>query len=131
MTATTATTAATGQRQRPQPRRGRCRWNRGIVDVAATPPAAEARSRAWVEQRPRTALSPADSVSAGRTDSPRRRHASEGLPVPAPDASVCGLTLVAWRMAGLAPPELWWRYIGLGGNRAPDALADYLGGTAK
>jgi hypothetical protein len=24
-----------------------------------------------------------------------------------------------------------WRYIGLGGNRAADALADYLGGTAE
>jgi hypothetical protein len=51
--------------------------------------------------------------------------------VPAPDAPACGLTLVAWRMADLAPPELWWRYIGLGGNRAADALADYLGGTAE
>jgi len=34
-------------------------------------------------------------------------------------------------MADLTPPELWWRYIGLGGNRAPDALADYLTGTAE
>jgi hypothetical protein len=50
--------------------------------------------------------------------------------VPAPTALACGLTLVAWRMADLTPPELWCRYIGLGGNRAPDALADYLAGTA-
>jgi hypothetical protein len=51
--------------------------------------------------------------------------------VPAPTAQACGLTLVAWRLADLAPSELWWRYIGLGGNGAPDALADYLTGTAK
>jgi hypothetical protein len=51
--------------------------------------------------------------------------------VPAPAALACGLTLVAWRMADLTPPELWWRYIGLGGNRAPGALADYLDGTAE
>jgi hypothetical protein len=50
--------------------------------------------------------------------------------VPAFSAPACGLTLVAWRMADLTPPELWWRYIGLGGNRTPDALADYLAGTA-
>jgi hypothetical protein len=43
----------------------------------------------------------------------------------------CELTLVAWRLADLAPPEVWWRYIGLGGNRALDALTDYLDGTAK
>jgi hypothetical protein len=51
--------------------------------------------------------------------------------VPAPAALACGLTLVAWRMADLTPPELWWRYIGLGGNQAPGALADYLDGTAE
>jgi hypothetical protein len=51
--------------------------------------------------------------------------------VPAPAAPACGLTLVAWRMADLTPAELWWRYIGLSGNRALDALADYLDGTAQ
>jgi hypothetical protein len=51
--------------------------------------------------------------------------------VPASAAPACGLTLVAWRMADLIPPELWWRYIGLGGNRAVDELADYLGETAE
>jgi len=50
--------------------------------------------------------------------------------VPALAAPACGLTLVAWRMADLTPLELWWRYIGLGGYRALDALADYLGGSA-
>jgi hypothetical protein len=39
--------------------------------------------------------------------------------VPAFSAPACGLTLVAWRMADLTPPELWWRYIGLGGNAPP------------
>jgi hypothetical protein len=34
-------------------------------------------------------------------------------------------------MADLPPSELWWRYIGLGGNLALDALADYLSGTAE
>jgi hypothetical protein len=48
-----------------------------------------------------------------------------------PASAACELTFVAWRMADLTPPELWWRYIGLGGNRAPDALADYLTGTAE
>jgi hypothetical protein len=38
---------------------------------------------------------------------------------------------VAWRLADLTPPEVWWRYIGLGGNSALNALADYLGGTAQ
>ena len=51
--------------------------------------------------------------------------------MPAPTALACGLTLVAWRMADLTPPELWCRYIGLGGNRAPGTLADYLDGTAE
>jgi hypothetical protein len=46
-------------------------------------------------------------------------------------APACGLTLVAWRMAGLTLSQLWWRYLGLGGHRAPDALADYLGGTTE
>ena len=51
--------------------------------------------------------------------------------MPAADAPACGLTLVAWGMADLTPPELWWRYIGLTGNRDPDALDDYLDGTAE
>jgi len=34
-------------------------------------------------------------------------------------------------MADLTSSQLWLRYIGLGGNRAPGALADYLGGTAE
>jgi hypothetical protein len=51
--------------------------------------------------------------------------------VPVPNAPACGLTLVAWRMADLTPPELWWRYIGLGGNRTSDALDHYLAGTAE
>ncbi|GAB3309746.1 hypothetical protein GCM10027451_19810 [Geodermatophilus aquaeductus] len=51
--------------------------------------------------------------------------------MPASAAPACGLTLVAWRMADLTSPELWWRYIGLGGNLVPDALADYLAGTAR
>jgi hypothetical protein len=51
--------------------------------------------------------------------------------VPATDAPACGLTLVAWRLADLAPPELWWRYLGLGGDRALDTLTDYLAGTTE
>jgi hypothetical protein len=51
--------------------------------------------------------------------------------VSASAAPACELTSVAWRMADLTAPEVWWRYIGLGGNRAPGALADYLDGTAE
>jgi hypothetical protein len=51
--------------------------------------------------------------------------------VPAPAAPACGLTLVAWRMADMTPAEVWCSYIGLGGSRAPDALADYLACTAE
>ena len=51
--------------------------------------------------------------------------------MPVSDAPACGLTLVAWRMADETAPELWWDYIGLGGNRTLGALADYLDGTAE
>jgi len=34
-------------------------------------------------------------------------------------------------MADLAPPDLWCRYVGLGGNRTADAVADYLAGTVQ
>jgi hypothetical protein len=34
-------------------------------------------------------------------------------------------------MADLTPPQLWWRYLSLGGDSAPHALADYLDGTAE
>jgi hypothetical protein len=51
--------------------------------------------------------------------------------VPAPAAVVCELTLVAWRMADLTPTQLWWRYIGLTGNRDLEALSDYLGGNKE
>ena len=49
--------------------------------------------------------------------------------MPASPAPACGLTLMAWHMADLTPHELWWRYLALSGNRAADALADYLRGT--
>lgn len=43
----------------------------------------------------------------------------------------CELTLVAWRLGDLALTDLWWCYIGLGGSRLHDALADYLAGTTQ
>ena len=42
------------------------------------------------------------------------------------DSFTCGLTITAWRLADLTPTELWWRYIGLGGSRSPEALGAYL-----
>lgn len=53
------------------------------------------------------------------------------MPASAAPAPACGLTLVAWRLAGLTPTELWWRYLGLGGNSTLDALADYLDQAAQ
>jgi hypothetical protein len=43
--------------------------------------------------------------------------------------SACPLTVIAWRLGGLTLDDLWWRYLGLGGNRRRGALADYLDGT--
>ena len=51
--------------------------------------------------------------------------------MPAFAAPACELTVVAWRMADLTASEVWWRYVGLGGSRASDALADYLAGTVE
>jgi hypothetical protein len=51
--------------------------------------------------------------------------------VPAAAAPACGLTLVAWWMVDLTPSELWWRYLALGGNQAPDTLTDYLDAAAE
>jgi hypothetical protein len=44
-------------------------------------------------------------------------------------APACPLTLVAWRLGSLTLPELWWRYLELGGNRSRAALDEYLTGT--
>jgi hypothetical protein len=50
--------------------------------------------------------------------------------VPASPASVCPLTVIAWRLGDLAVTDLWWRYTELGGNRPRAALVEYLAGTA-
>ena len=48
----------------------------------------------------------------------------------APTASVCSLTVLAWRLGALPLPDLWWRYIELGGNCRQLPVAAYLAGTA-
>jgi hypothetical protein len=49
--------------------------------------------------------------------------------VTARTAPACLMTVIAWRLGGLTSTELWWHYVGLGGNLSRDELADYLGGT--
>lgn len=43
----------------------------------------------------------------------------------------CELTIVAWSLGGLTLDDLWWRYLGEGGNHNRLALAEYLGGHAS
>jgi hypothetical protein len=50
--------------------------------------------------------------------------------VPHSAAPVCPLTIIAWRLGALTVPDLWWRYVELGGNRPRPALAGYLAGSA-
>jgi hypothetical protein len=55
----------------------------------------------------------------------------EGLLVHVSTGRTCPLTVIAWRLGALPLAELWWRYVGLGGNLQRDALVDYLSGTAS
>ena len=45
-------------------------------------------------------------------------------------ATACPLTVIAWRLGALTVTDLWWRYVGLGGNHPRGELAAYLDGTA-
>lgn len=45
-------------------------------------------------------------------------------------APACRLTALAWRLASPTVGELWWRYVGLGGQHDEDALGRYLSGAA-
>ncbi|MGY1604385.1 hypothetical protein [Geodermatophilus sp. SYSU D00815] len=52
------------------------------------------------------------------------------MPTTTTPAPACALTVIAWRLGGLTPSALWWRFVELGGDRGSAELAAYLEGAA-